>query len=109
MDIAFLEAVERGEIGIRRGRPLQGWRYFERWSAPYIAGLVTYPGTSRSHVTLIELTDKGQRRLAEARRDRDASLAEDAKRLSPEGVAARAEGIAQIPDPHPEKRSSDND
>jgi hypothetical protein len=28
-------------------------------------------------------------------RDRDASLAEDAKRLSPEGVAARAEGIAQ--------------
>jgi hypothetical protein len=27
-------------------------------------------------------------------RDRDASLAEDAKRLSPEGVAARAEGIA---------------
>jgi len=29
------------------------------------------------------------------RRDSDASLAEDAKRLSPEGVAARAEGIAQ--------------
>lgn len=28
-------------------------------------------------------------------RDRDASLAEDAKRLSPEGVAARAEGIAE--------------
>lgn len=33
--------------------------------------------------------------LAEAlSRDRDASLAEDAKRLSPEGVAARPEGIA---------------
>ena len=29
--------------------------------------------------------------------DRDTSLAEDAKRLSPEGVAARAEGIAQPP------------
>lgn len=29
------------------------------------------------------------------RRDSDASLAEDAQRLSPEGVAARAEGIAQ--------------
>lgn len=28
-------------------------------------------------------------------RDSDASLAEDAQRLSPEGVAARAEGIAQ--------------
>ena len=28
-------------------------------------------------------------------RDSDASLAEDAKRLSPEGVVARAEGIAQ--------------
>lgn len=28
-------------------------------------------------------------------RDSDASLAEDAKRLSPEGVAARAAGIAQ--------------
>jgi hypothetical protein len=31
----------------------------------------------------------------EALCDSDASLAEDAKRLSPEGVAARAEGIAQ--------------
>lgn len=28
-------------------------------------------------------------------RDSDASLAEDAKRLSPEGVAARGEGIAR--------------
>lgn len=34
-------------------------------------------------------------RAGEIRRDRDVSLAEDAKRLSPEGVAARAEGIAQ--------------
>jgi hypothetical protein len=33
--------------------------------------------------------------ITEHVRDRDASLAEDAKRLSPEGVAARAEGIAQ--------------
>lgn len=37
----------------------------------------------------------------ERRRDRDASLAEDAKRLSPEGVAARAEGIAQTTPGHP--------
>ncbi len=33
--------------------------------------------------------------IAFAIRDSDASLAEDAKRLSPEGVAARAEGIAK--------------
>jgi len=32
-------------------------------------------------------------------RDRDASLAEDAQRLSPEGVPARAEGIAQNSQP----------
>jgi len=34
-------------------------------------------------------------------RDRDASLAEDAKRLSPEGVAARPEGIARTPSGSP--------
>jgi hypothetical protein len=37
-----------------------------------------------------------------ALRDSDASLAEDAQRLSPEGVAARAEGIAKTsPEPLP--------
>jgi hypothetical protein len=38
-----------------------------------------------------------QKRDADIARDSDASLAENAKRLSPEGVAARAVGIAQTP------------
>lgn len=41
----------------------------------------------------------GRKTLVESFRDSDASLAEDAKRLSPEGVAARAEGIARHPHP----------
>ncbi|GGB15299.1 hypothetical protein GCM10011380_00920 [Sphingomonas metalli] len=55
------------------------------------------PGTPewRWHEYVARFTEGQLVSIREASRDRDASSAEDAKRLSPEGVAARAEGIAQ--------------